>query len=69
MLSTEFVTRFNLPFNVIPAGLVVRRVASGPVVVPTSTGNYVCSFPMEVGHVASRDVVGISFCYHGLCTV
>lgn len=35
----------------------MRRVASGPLLVPTSTGYYVCSFAMEVNYVAGGDVV------------
>ena len=30
---------------------------SGPVVVPTATGAFTCSFPLTVGHVAEADVV------------
>ena len=56
-LSTDFVRKHGIPFRVIPAGLVVRGVASGPLVVPTATGRYICSFPMDIGYSGQEDVV------------
>ena len=57
VLSSEFVGRHRLPFRVVPAGVAVLRVASGPLRIPTGTGRYVCSFPMEVGFCPQVDVV------------
>ena len=57
VVSSVFAGRHALPETVTVSNLVARRVTSGPVVVPTTTGRFTCSFPLHVGHTVDADVV------------
>ena len=56
-VSSVFAGHHALPETVTVVNSVARRVTSGPVVVPTASGLFTCSFPLEIGHVNDADVV------------
>ena len=57
VLSTDFSLQNSLPISWQCRGSVVERNVHGPISIPTVTGHYICSFPMDIGYVAGADLV------------